>query len=335
MAHARTKLLGPALAAACLASTAPWTSAGQVVADTTIGITGLAETGPAVVSGTRRQDGITTVMPPVVVDAGHALDAFGASFASADQSIAVSAMPAPGTEPQPIPGAATAFADMATGRMGVGVWTGYLPVVTVSNASVSAFTAGRASAELGETFEVHLPLSVTVPGPVTVTLRMTLDGTMFDAPYQDSTRGLRSVLRLNNVLPDPAGVLQTTEFTGDLSAHVLELTATLNAPECSVAAGYCSYFFGAYASLEAYGRFSLFGSSYSLIAAGDAVDFAHSAQLALLLPEGATATTGVGGNLPAWVSAVPEPPAGALLAAGAAVLLLLRRARKSNGCRAC
>lgn len=324
-----------ALPALLLAAGSGFAAAGTVQADTSIGVNGLASLGTATVNGQQTIDGVLTPLPPLTT-LGASLSVSGVAGAGAQQSISVPVVPAPGAEPLNLPGSATARADLPAGTLGLAVSTAWVPVVSASGSELSAFTVGYAGVQMAETFDVRVPLDLAASGPLSVTLRMQLSGTVLDLA-NDAELGLRSTLKLNNVLPvgtsgGPLGVTRQDEFTSSVAATTLVIRGVLQDGACSVTLGVCGYVFGAYGALETFGRYGLAGYSFVGVAGGDGLDFLDGARLSLELPAGATVTTLDGQAAPAWVGVVPEPAPLSLwlVAGGLASLARVRRMKKGR-----
>lgn len=292
---------------------------------TTLGLTGLADFDPPSFSGGTWQDGAYTPLAPAAGSYATSANPFGQDGASAGLWVAGAVVPAPGEASVPLNGAVGAFADLVNGHLGLHVYTQLQPVTNASGAAVSAFSAGNASAEVGEAFDVLVPYAGGTPGPVQVRLQLRLSGLVID-DVNDASVALRATLRLNHVAEGAAGVLtqQLTYGPGAVN-EVITLDATLIDPTCSVTAGRCSYFFGFYSALESVGQVPIGAVSYPVVAAGDLLMFDDGGSLSLVVSTGAVVTDASTGQTRSWVSAVPEPGAAGLWGVGLLALGALRR----------
>lgn len=292
---------------------------------TTLGLTGLADFDPPSFSGGSWQDGVYTPLAPAAGLYATYANPFGQDGASAGLSVTGAVAPAPGEATLPLNGAVGAFADLVNGNLGLHVNTQLVPVTNASGAAVSAFSAGNASAEVGEAFDVLLPYAGGTPGPVQVRLQLRLTGLVID-DVNDASVALRATLRLNHVAEGVAGVLtQQQTYGAGFVNDVITLDATLIDPTCSVSAGRCSYFFGFYSALESVGQVPIGSGSYAVVAAGDQLMFDNGGSLSLVVSTGAVVTDASTGQTHSWVSAVPEPGAASLWGVGLLGMGALRR----------
>ncbi|MDT9000174.1 hypothetical protein RQP53_12930 [Paucibacter sp. APW11] len=300
--------------------------AAQLGSRTVVGLTGMADVPPPVLSGSAWQDGVPQSIP--LWPSAYALDVelLGSYTLNSQLALAVAVPPAPGAPPLPLPAQASTSADVGSGHLGLAGSSSAALITEADAAQRSAFTVFSTSVEMGDVLELRMPYAGGTPTPLTVQLQLSLSGSLLDLP-NDSTLGLLSTLRLNNVLATPGGYASGQQrldsFTHSLSGQTLSLSGQLIDPACSLSLNVCAYWFGAYAALEATGSTLLGDKTVGAPGAGDSLDFNSAGlggQLHLLVPAGASVVSVASGQGYGWISAVPEPGSAALALLGITAL---------------